>query len=77
MRRVERTLIDDYRCTTLSALATGEPRLELVAELAEPPGMVRGYERVKLDNVAAYQHRRAELLAKLQLPPQGVLSTAS
>ncbi|MEV0186160.1 indolepyruvate ferredoxin oxidoreductase family protein [Streptomyces sp. NPDC050625] len=67
LRRVERALVDDYRDIILRALSTGEPDLRLVTELAELPDMVRGYEHIKLDNVAAYQRRQAELLARMHL----------
>ena len=33
--------------------------------LAELPDMVRGYEHVKMDNVARYREERAELLSAL------------
>ncbi|MEW9518294.1 indolepyruvate ferredoxin oxidoreductase family protein [Streptomyces tubercidicus] len=77
VRRVERALVDDYRDTILRALSTDEPDLQLVAELAALPDMVRGYEHIKLDHVAAYRRRQAELLAKIQLPPHGAQSNAS
>ncbi|ASQ96457.1 indolepyruvate ferredoxin oxidoreductase family protein [Streptomyces sp. 11-1-2] len=70
LRRVERELIQEYRDTILGALSTARPAdLEAVVELAELPDMVRGYERIKLDNVDAYHRRRSELLEKLRPAP--------
>ncbi|MFI6288950.1 indolepyruvate ferredoxin oxidoreductase family protein [Streptomyces sp. NPDC051018] len=68
VRRVERSLVDDYRATLLRVLDTDTPDLRLVTELAELPDTVRGYEDIKLRNVAVYRRRQAELLAGLSLP---------
>ncbi|MFE6742652.1 indolepyruvate ferredoxin oxidoreductase family protein [Streptomyces tubercidicus] len=75
VRRAERALVDDYRDTVLRALSADEPDLSLVAQLAELPEMVRGYEHIKLDNVAAYRRRQAELLARTHLAPHGAQAT--
>ncbi|MFG2582754.1 DUF6537 domain-containing protein [Streptomyces malaysiensis] len=71
VRRVERALIQEYRETVLGALAAARPAADLdaVVELAELPDMVRGYERIKLDNVDAYHRRRSELLEQLRPAP--------
>ncbi|MBE8477421.1 MULTISPECIES: indolepyruvate ferredoxin oxidoreductase family protein [Streptomyces] len=65
VRRTERALIAEYREAISRAvrIAPGDP---LVRELAELPDMVRGYEDVKLANVARYRARQAEILAALE-----------
>jgi indolepyruvate ferredoxin oxidoreductase len=69
VRRVERELIDEYRDTVMRALSGAPVDHPAVLELAELPDMVRGYEDIKLTNVAAYRRRQAELLAELSLSP--------
>lgn len=62
VRRAERELIAEYRDAVLrgiEALPADDPAL---VELAELPDLVRGYEDIKLDAVAAYRRRQAELL---------------
>ncbi|MEV4055232.1 indolepyruvate ferredoxin oxidoreductase family protein [Amycolatopsis sp. NPDC049688] len=60
VRRVERELIEDYRQVVLQALEAGDAgRARALAEL---PDLVRGYEDVKLANVARYRERQAEVL---------------
>lgn len=71
IRRTERELVVEYSDLVdaiLGALAsaTAEPgRLSALVELAGLPDMVRGYEQIKMDNVAKYraevERRRAEL----------------
>jgi indolepyruvate ferredoxin oxidoreductase len=68
VRKVERALVDEYRAGILRAFAAPAPDASVVAELAELPDQVRGYEDVKLGNVAAYRTRQAQLLAKLDSP---------
>ncbi len=63
MRRVERSLIDEYR----SALDQVIPRLsssnlESATALAQLPDMVRGYEELKLRRVAEFRERLATAL---------------
>ncbi|WP_308292446.1 DUF6537 domain-containing protein [Streptantibioticus ferralitis] len=70
-------LIEDYRCTVRNALSSAHPDLDVVAQLAELPDMVRGYEHIKLDNIAAYHQRQAELLGKQSLSPHATLTGAS
>ncbi|WP_394846426.1 indolepyruvate ferredoxin oxidoreductase family protein [Pendulispora brunnea] len=65
VRRVERTLIGEYQAAVLDALAT-KGDADTIAELAALPDMVRGYEAIKLKNVAAYRARQSELLAVLR-----------
>ncbi|BCL26743.1 indolepyruvate ferredoxin oxidoreductase family protein [Streptomyces aurantiacus] len=71
VRRVERSLVEDYRRTVARALSAVESDPGLVKELAELPDRVRGYEQIKLRNVTAYRQRQAELLAELGLTPSG------
>ncbi|MFD3482124.1 indolepyruvate ferredoxin oxidoreductase family protein [Streptomyces sp. NPDC058665] len=65
VRRVERALIDDYRRGILKALSTDGHDPRLVKNLAELPDIVRGYEEIKLRNVALFRRQQEELLAKL------------
>ncbi len=65
VRRVERSLVDEYRDAVLRVLDDARPYdKETAVELASLPDMIRGYEHVKLANVAAYRGRQAELLAR-------------
>ncbi|MGH2940919.1 MAG: DUF6537 domain-containing protein, partial [Solirubrobacterales bacterium] len=62
VRRVERRLIDEYRAEIDRLLDGLGPDDHLSAvEIAELPDMIRGYEEVKLRNVAAYEARLGEL----------------
>jgi indolepyruvate ferredoxin oxidoreductase len=65
VRVVERTLRDHYRDTVLDLaddLATSGPAgYERAVAVADLPDLVRGYEEVKLRNVATYVARLAEL----------------
>jgi indolepyruvate ferredoxin oxidoreductase len=60
VRRVERELVEDYRSVVLQALRAGD--IAQARALAELPDLVRGYEDVKLANVARYRERQAEVL---------------
>ncbi len=60
VRKVERELIEDYRGVVLRALRAGDAAT--ARTLAELPDLVRGYEDVKLANVARYRERQAEVL---------------
>jgi hypothetical protein len=51
-----------------------ESALGLATELAGLPDMVRGYEGIKLGNVARYRARQAEILAGLARQPRTVRS---
>jgi indolepyruvate ferredoxin oxidoreductase len=62
VRRVERELIDDYRGTVLEAFRAADADRARVLVLAELPDVVRGYEDVKLANVARYREKQAEVL---------------
>lgn len=71
IRRTERALVAEYRelvdaiCAALAARRFDDAMLPAVVELAALPDMIRGYEQVKLDNVARYHdelsRRRDEL----------------
>ena len=64
VRRVERRLIDEYRSLIEAVLTTLAPANHALAvEIASLPDLVRGYEHVKLGNVARYEGRLAELRA--------------
>ncbi|MEV0123302.1 indolepyruvate ferredoxin oxidoreductase family protein [Streptomyces sp. NPDC050703] len=62
VRKVERALLDDYTGHVAHLLAGLTPAAHATAvEIASLPDMVRGYEEVKLRNVAAYRARLREL----------------
>jgi indolepyruvate ferredoxin oxidoreductase len=66
VRVVERALIEEYIEAITTATTTLTPANHAtVAEIAELPDMVRGYEAVKLANVTAYRARLVELLHQL------------
>jgi indolepyruvate ferredoxin oxidoreductase len=68
VRRTERALIAEYRAAIERALVTAPARelaTDLATELAALPDMVRGYEHVKMERVARYRQRQAELLEDL------------
>ena len=62
VRRVERALIEQYRSMMQSAFSRLDAtNAELVTELAETPDLIRGYEQIKLGNVAIYLARIRDL----------------
>ena len=62
VRRVERALPTEYREVMDDQLARLAPgTLARAVEIASLPDLVRGYEQVKLDTVAAYRRRLCEL----------------
>jgi indolepyruvate ferredoxin oxidoreductase len=64
VRRTERALVGEYRSALLAAAAQLTPaNHDRVVALAELPDIVRGYEELKLANVARY---RQELDAATQ-----------
>ena len=70
VRRVERALVDEYRELASRAVARLEPmNAAVVMQVLELPDMVRGYEQIKLANVARMRARAAELLAALDAAP--------
>jgi indolepyruvate ferredoxin oxidoreductase len=71
VRRTERSLVSEYRAVIaqlLSGLTTANHALAV--EIAGLPDLVRGYEEIKLRNVAAYRDRTAELLARFSAGSQ-------
>jgi indolepyruvate ferredoxin oxidoreductase len=63
VRRVERELVAEYRALVPTLLAMDDSGdTDRAIEIAGLPDMVRGYEQIKLDNVARYRTRLAELL---------------
>jgi indolepyruvate ferredoxin oxidoreductase len=65
VRRTERSLVSEYQAVVaqlLSGLTAANHALAV--EIAGLPDLVRGYEEIKLRNVAAYRDRTAELLAR-------------
>jgi indolepyruvate ferredoxin oxidoreductase len=66
VRRVERELIPWYRDAVTHALARLEPaNAALVAEIANAPESIRGYEEIKLRSVAATRERVKAMLERL------------
>jgi indolepyruvate ferredoxin oxidoreductase len=62
VRRLERTLINEYRGLIEAALADLSPqRYERAVKLAQLPDLIRGYEEIKLENVARFREAVAEL----------------
>jgi indolepyruvate ferredoxin oxidoreductase len=68
VRKVERALVEDYRASILRAFTVAGANPSVLAELAELPDQVRGYEDIKLGNVAAYRARQSQLLDNLDAP---------
>jgi indolepyruvate ferredoxin oxidoreductase len=64
VRRVERALIGEYQDMVARTLSKLTPENHAVAlELLELPDLIRGYEEIKLRNVALFR-KRAEALEK-------------
>jgi len=71
LRKVERALIGEYRDLVLRSLETLSPSTsDVAAQIAELPDLVRGYESIKLRNVARFRQQAAALEAEL-LNPHG------
>ena len=68
VRRTERSLVSEYRAV-IGQLLTGLTAANhaLAVEIAGLPDLVRGYEEIKLGNVAAYRDAAAELLARFSV----------
>jgi indolepyruvate ferredoxin oxidoreductase len=67
VRRVERELIGEYRALVADALNALTPATQdEVAAIAALPELVRGYERIKLDNVERFRAEGPRLLAALR-----------
>ncbi|WP_271217432.1 indolepyruvate ferredoxin oxidoreductase family protein [Streptosporangium carneum] len=66
VRRTERELVGEYTRDVRRALSRLRPEnQELVLELAELPDVIRGYEHVKLRNVAKYRESAQVILDRL------------
>jgi hypothetical protein len=75
VRRTERALVGEYRAITgqlLTGLTTANHALAV--EIAGLPDLVRGYEVIKLGNVAAYRDAAGELLARFSAGAQSPAS---
>jgi indolepyruvate ferredoxin oxidoreductase len=71
VRRTERSLVSEYQAVIgqlLSGLTTANHGLAV--EIAGLPDLVRGYEEIKLRNVATYRDRTANLLARFSAGSQ-------
>jgi indolepyruvate ferredoxin oxidoreductase len=71
VRRTERSLVSEYQGVIgqlLSGLTTANHGLAV--EIAGLPDLVRGYEEIKLRNVATYRDRTADLLARFSADSQ-------
>ncbi|GHG65917.1 indolepyruvate ferredoxin oxidoreductase family protein [Amycolatopsis acidiphila] len=70
VRKVERALIAEYREAVLESLDLLSPvTLPVAVRLAELPDLVRGYERIKLDNVDRYRAALAQAREQLREVP--------
>ena len=66
VRRVERELIAEYEQMIAEALAGLSPETHATAvELLELPDVIRGYEEIKLRNVALFRKRAEPLRRRL------------
>jgi indolepyruvate ferredoxin oxidoreductase len=67
VRRVERELIGEYERLVDAALSLLRPEThDTAVELLELPDLVRGYEEIKLRNVALYRKRAEAILKRLR-----------
>lgn len=65
VRRVERTLIQEYRQMIEGTLATLAPeKHDMAVELASLPDIIRGYEDVKLRNVEKFRSQVKQIAGK-------------
>jgi indolepyruvate ferredoxin oxidoreductase len=66
IRKIERALIGEYRQHLETALVRLSPVThDLAVKLAELPDEIRGYEHVKMDNVARFRERAQQLIAQI------------
>jgi indolepyruvate ferredoxin oxidoreductase len=66
VRRVERQLIGEYRQMIEAVLAKLTPAThDAAVAIAELPDEVRGYERIKLDNVKRFREKSSQLISQL------------
>lgn len=69
VRRVERALVNQYEAVMRAALRKVDAEtLPSAIQLASLPDLVRGYEEVKLRNVAQYQAQLHEVANRLDVP---------
>ncbi len=65
VRQVERELIDEYRLVIAGLLPElDSAHLALAVQIAQLPDVVRGYEDIKLRNVASYRDQLTELRSR-------------
>ncbi|MGE5636586.1 MAG: indolepyruvate ferredoxin oxidoreductase family protein, partial [Nocardioidaceae bacterium] len=77
VRRTERALVSEYEALVDEALGALAPETHAVAvELAELPDVVRGYEELKLRNVALFRQRAESLRRRLARTAAGVPAAA-
>jgi indolepyruvate ferredoxin oxidoreductase len=73
VRRLERELIAEYQAAMRRALRSAAPDThDEVATIAALPDLIRGYETIKLANVATYRRRIDELIVRLESRPAGL-----
>jgi indolepyruvate ferredoxin oxidoreductase len=66
VRRLERTLIGEYRQLIETVLVRLSPVThDAAVTIAELPDEVRGYEQIKIDNVARFREKAEQLIAQL------------
>jgi indolepyruvate ferredoxin oxidoreductase len=71
VRRVERALVREYEDMVARALSELTPENHAVAlELLELPDLIRGYEEIKLRNVALFRKRSEALEKQLSRHPR-------
>jgi indolepyruvate ferredoxin oxidoreductase len=64
VRKVERALITEYRDLITKYMPTLGKDYDVAIKLSELPDMIRGYDHIKLRNVAAYREQIAALTKK-------------
>ena len=78
VRVTERTLIEEYTAAVTRAVGRLSPgNSHLVAEIAELPDLVRGYEDIKLANVAAFRQQLAAREKDLRDLPDAVQGSST
>jgi indolepyruvate ferredoxin oxidoreductase len=69
VRRVERALVSEYEELVGESLAHLAPDThDLAVELCELPDVIRGYEEIKLRNVALFRKRAEPLRKRIRVP---------
>jgi indolepyruvate ferredoxin oxidoreductase len=69
VRRAERELVGEYQALVEEGLAHLTPdNRDQVLELFELPDVIRGYEEIKLRNVALFRKRAEALQRRLSRP---------